>query len=44
MPRVDAIGVISAGIYIDNRVMVASLFIKVPDDQFKSQRHVSQYC
>lgn len=30
MPRVDAIGVSSAGIYIDNQVKVASLFIKVP--------------
>ena len=27
MPRVDAIGVSSAGVYIDNRIMVASLFI-----------------
>ncbi|MCX7708886.1 MAG: ROK family protein [Clostridia bacterium] len=34
MPRVDAIGVSSAGIYINNRVMVASLFIKVPEDLF----------
>ena len=34
MPRVDAIGVSSAGIYIDNRTMVASLFLKVPKDQF----------
>lgn len=34
MPRVDAIGVSAAGIYINNRVMVASLFIKVPDDLF----------
>lgn len=34
MPRVDAIGISSAGIYIDNRVMVASLFIKVPEDLF----------
>lgn len=34
MPRVDAIGVSSAGIYINNRIMVASLFIKVPDDVF----------
>lgn len=30
MPRVDAIGVSSAGIYVDNRTMVASLFNKVP--------------
>ncbi|MBP5209521.1 MAG: ROK family protein [Clostridia bacterium] len=29
MPRVDAIGVSSAGVYVDNRIMVASLFIKV---------------
>ena len=30
MPRVDAIGVSSAGVYVDNCPMVASLFIKVP--------------
>ena len=29
MPTVDAIGVSSAGTYIDNKVMVASLFLKV---------------
>lgn len=34
MPRVDGIGISSAGIYIDNRTMVASLFIKVPQDKF----------
>ena len=34
MSRVDAIGVSSAGVYIDNRIMVASLFIKVSDDDF----------
>lgn len=34
LPRVDAIGVSSAGIYVGNRTMVASLFIKVPDDLF----------
>ncbi len=34
LPRVDAIGVSSAGIYIKNRVMAASLFIKVPADLF----------
>ncbi len=34
MPRVDAIGVSSAGIYIDNKIMVASLFLKVPKDDF----------
>lgn len=37
LPRVDAIGVSSAGIYIDNRTMVASLFIKVPKDQFDAK-------
>ena len=35
MPRVDAIGVSSAGVYIDNKIMVASLFIKVNDDDFE---------
>ena len=38
MPRVDAIGVSSAGVYIDNKIMVASLFIKVSDEDFK--KHV----
>ena len=37
MPRVDAIGVSSAGIYIDNRTAVASLFLKVPPDLFEAQ-------
>ncbi len=34
MPRVDAVGVSAAGIYIDNRIMAASLFIKVPEEVF----------
>ncbi len=34
MPRVDAIGVSSAGVYIDNRVMVASLFLKVSEEDY----------
>lgn len=34
MPRVDAIGVSSAGVYIDNKTKIASLFIKVPEDVF----------
>ncbi len=34
MPRVDAVGVSSAGVYIDNRTMNASLFLKVPKDEF----------
>ena len=37
MPKVDAIGVSSAGIYINNRVMVASLFLKVPEDLFEAK-------
>jgi predicted NBD/HSP70 family sugar kinase len=37
MPRVDAIGVSSAGIYVNNRVMLASLFLKVPDDLFEKK-------
>ena len=35
MPRVDAIGVSSAGVYIDNKIMVASLFLKVSDEDFE---------
>ena len=34
MPRVDAIGVSSAGIYVDNRIMLASLFLKVSEEDF----------
>ncbi len=37
MPRVDAVGVSSAGIYIDNKTMVASLFLQVPKDAFKAK-------
>jgi len=35
MPRVDAIGISSAGIYVNNRTMVASLFRAVPKDDFE---------
>ena len=34
MPRVDAIGVSSAGVYVDNKIMVASLFIKVDKKKY----------
>ncbi|XFA98615.1 ROK family protein [Candidatus Izemoplasma sp. B36] len=34
LPQVDAIGISSAGIFIDNRVAVASLFRKVPKQLF----------
>jgi len=37
MPRVDAIGVSSAGVYVDNRVRVASLFRGVPRDRFEAE-------
>jgi predicted NBD/HSP70 family sugar kinase len=37
LPRIDAIGVSSAGIYVNNRTMVASLFRKVPDDLFEAR-------
>ncbi len=32
LPRVDAVGVSSAGIYINNRTMRASLFLQVPEE------------
>ncbi len=38
MPRVDAIGVSSAGVYINNKIMVASLFLKVPKEDY--DKHV----
>ncbi len=37
MPRVDAIGGSSAGIYINNRVMSASIFRGVPPDLFEKR-------
>jgi predicted NBD/HSP70 family sugar kinase len=37
LPRIDAIGVSSAGIYVNNRTMVASLFRKVPRDAFEEK-------
>ena len=37
LPRVDAIGGSAAGIYIDNRAMVASLFRGIPRDLFKKK-------
>lgn len=38
LPRVDAIGGSSAGIYIDNRPMVASLFRSIPPERFDEIR------
>ncbi len=40
MPRVDAIGGSSAGIYIDNRPMVASLFRAIPPERFGEIRNM----
>lgn len=40
MPRLDAIGGSSAGIIIDNRPMVASLFRGVPPDRFGEIRNL----
>ena len=37
MPRVDAIGVSSAGVYVDNEVRAASLFLKVPQELFNEK-------
>jgi predicted NBD/HSP70 family sugar kinase len=37
MPRVDAVGVSSAGVYINNRTMNASLFLQVPKDLFDAK-------
>ncbi len=37
LPRVDAIGVSSAGVYVDNRIMVASLFLKVSKEDFEKR-------
>jgi predicted NBD/HSP70 family sugar kinase len=37
LPRVDAVGGSAAGIYIDNRAMVASLFRGIPRNLFKKK-------
>ncbi len=37
LPRIDAIGVSSAGIFIDNKTRVASLFRKIPADLFEKR-------
>jgi predicted NBD/HSP70 family sugar kinase len=37
LPRVDAIGGSSAGVYVNNRVQVASLFRGVPEDLFNQR-------
>jgi len=37
MPRVDSIGVSSAGVYINNRTMIASLFLKVSPEDFEAK-------
>jgi len=40
MPRLDAIGGSSAGVYVDNRPMVASLFRGIPRDRFDEIRNM----
>jgi predicted NBD/HSP70 family sugar kinase len=42
MPRLDAIGGSSAGIYVDNRPMVASLFRGIPEERFDEVRTLFQ--
>jgi predicted NBD/HSP70 family sugar kinase len=37
LPRIDAIGVSSAGIYLDNQTLVASLFRGVPEPAFSER-------
>ncbi len=37
MPRVDAIGVSSAGVYINNRIMAASLFLQVNEEDYEKR-------
>ncbi len=40
MPRLDAVGGSSAGVYVNNRVMVASLFRSVPKERFGEVREM----
>ena len=38
MPRVDAVGVSTAGVIVDNRPMVSSIFLKIPKED--KEKHV----
>jgi len=40
LPRVDAIGGSAAGVYVDNRVRVASLFRSVPPERYEEVRDI----
>ena len=40
MPRLDAIGGSSAGVYVDNRPMVASLYRGIPQERFDEIRNM----
>ena len=40
MPRVDAIGGSSAGVYVNNRAMIASLFRSIPRERFGEVREM----
>jgi predicted NBD/HSP70 family sugar kinase len=40
MPRVDAVGGSTAGIYVDNRVRVASLFRGIPKERYDEVRNL----
>ena len=40
MPRLDAIGGSSAGVYVDNKVRIASLFRGIPRDRFEKVRQL----
>jgi predicted NBD/HSP70 family sugar kinase len=40
MPRVDAVGGSSAGVYINNRPMIASLFRGIPKERFDEVRNM----
>lgn len=37
LPKVDGVGISSAGIYINNKTMSASLFLEVPPDSFEEK-------
>jgi predicted NBD/HSP70 family sugar kinase len=37
MPTVDGVGISTAGIVVDNKIMVASLFLKVPKEDYQQK-------
>ena len=40
LPRVDAIGISSAGVCVDNKLMVSSLFVNIPKEKYEKAKNI----